>query len=467
MKIRGLALGLVTFVGLVWPSFAASREAQAQAPKAEEIRPCDPKGAAYAAARADLDAIDAAIKNLAPAADFAALVSRITDLTRRPCFELMGAISGSPTSALSLQTYWNDGGYSRLLGYLELGKRTRVLWVEPSFRRALTSETNPTDRLRGLLCPAADQACAAETRGWEIRAKATFLRAAKIEAEVRKSEAREWDHRHARTGRAANDCEGIAKGAPASERFIRFRDCLEDEPDKRVALPIGHLRAPLQGWLVISGRRGHYHFCDDTRAYDLATGSAFRVGTCSSLALLPGGAVDHRATDDGRLPVVEMGRLPAEALREATWALLLMDEVDKEVRVEGWGRPVPTGIRIAALGDHAGAFHWSGGSFTTSSGDTELAWSYLDSEEVKSGTLTWPEERNNPERDHALTLLKVAEAGFAPGCPAAPPPLSSIDARPRLSANRLDTDQTSLDRAARLIEDAWQEALAKQRTCAH
>jgi hypothetical protein len=205
MRTRSLALRFVTLTGLVGPSLVASTEAQARAPMMRTIRPCDPKTAAYAVARAELEAIDAAIKKLAPAADFAALVGRIADLSRGPCFELMEPSSGQPTSALSLQTYWNAGGYSHLLGYLQLGKPAPIL----------------------------------------------------------------------------------------------------------------------------------------------------------------------------------------------------------------------------------------------------------------------SEERNDPERDHSLTLLKVAEAGFSPGCPAAAPPLSLIDERPRLSAHRLDTDRTSLAQAARLVTEGWQEALAKQRACAH
>lgn len=466
MKRRRLALGFVT-LALAGPSIA-STEAQVRAPTARTIRPCDPEGAAYAAARAELEAIDAAIDKLTPAGDFAALVGRISDLTRGLCFELMQASSGQPTSALSLKTYWNAGGHSRLLGYLELVKPAPIVWVEPSFRRALTIETSPRSPLRALLCSAADHACAAETRGWEIRAEAAFVRAARLVADGRRLQARERD-RLARAHLMHDDCAEIAKGAKVGQRFIRFRDCLDDQPDRRVALPIGHVRAPVRGWLVISGRRGHHQFCDETRAYDLSTGSAYRVGTCTSLALLPDGAVDHRATDDGRLRVVEMGRVPVEALRETAWALLLMDEVDKNVRVEGWGQSLPTGIPIVETVSPEGhlELHGLGSSFTLSSGDTTLIWREVDAEEIKSGTLTWPEERNDPERDHALTLLKVAEAGFTAGCPAAAPPLSLIDESPRLSAHRPDNDETSLDLAARLVADSWQEVLARQRACAH
>lgn len=436
------------------------------------VRPCDPKGAAYANARAELDAIDEAIGHLGPGDDFQPLVERLRKLVDCECFELLGSVDVDAKSALSLRTYWDGGASSRVRDALDWGQPgSHLVWSEPSVRRALTLETAPQSPLRALLCPAADETCAAETRGWELRADAAFELAAARDAGLRKTRRLGDSKKGGSIDIKGDDCsEAIAK-LPAHRRFSAFRDCIEGTDDKRVALPIGHLRAPTRGWLVISGRRGHYDFCDETRVYDLKTGSAYRVGTCTSLALLPKGAVDHRATDDGRHPVVELGHVPVDALRETAWMLLLMDEVDREVRVEGWGQSVPKGVAIKQnrssgfLGSLSG---WGvGGSW--SSGDTWLRWriGMVDGEgesELKAGELTWPEERDQPERHHALTLLKVAEAGFHRDCPEAAPPLALVNS-PALAAHKLDTDQTSLARAATLIEDTWQQALAEQKIC--
>ncbi len=62
---------------------------------------------------------------------------------------------------------------------------------------------------------------------------------------------------------------------------------------KRIALPLGDVKAPDTGWLVIAGRRGHYEFCDTVRAYDLETGAAFIDDNCSELTLQLGW--QHRA----------------------------------------------------------------------------------------------------------------------------------------------------------------------------
>lgn len=466
MKPRWAHTGVLATAFLaVFSTLGDSAGAKSGTRRTRIILPCDPSGADYAAADAELKAIDAAINRLAPADDFTPLVSRITKLVETKCFELLGEISLGPASSLSLQTYWNEGGHAHLRGYLDLrADALRLVWVAPSLRSALTLETAPRSPLRSLLCPAADETCAADTRGWEIRAEAAFRHAGELAAARKKLQGRDEPGQLTLSGE--EDCETLAIKAPVGRRFVKFRDCLEETLDKHPALPIGHLRAPTRGWLLVSGRRGHYRYCDEMRAYDLASGAAYRVGTCSELALVSGGAVDHRATDEGRRRVVELGRLPVEALREAAWMLLLLDEVDQNVRTRGWGRSVPEGIGIMARASDEYALHGFGTSFTTTSADTTLHWRVVDGDrELKAGTLTWPMEWNEPARAHALTLLKVAEAGFILGCPQTAPPLALVRGRTTISGNLLDSDQPSLDEAVRQIADAWQEGVARQRAC--
>lgn len=45
------------------------------------------------------------------------------------------------------------------------------------------------------------------------------------------------------------------------------------------------LRAPSHGWFILRGRRGHYRFSDEVRAYDLATGAAYVARSEAALAL--------------------------------------------------------------------------------------------------------------------------------------------------------------------------------------
>jgi hypothetical protein len=455
-------------VGSACLSLLLATVAHAKPKLLETIRPCDAASAEYANADAELKSISDAVGALPPAGDFAPLVERIRALARGRCFALLSGVSVDVKSALSLWAYWNDGGHARLRDALDWGsKGSRRVWVEPSVRKALTLETSPTSALRPLLCPARDDRCGAETRGWELRAEDAFGQAGALDAAERKA------HVPPRSSSGSqvrdDDCTETARQTPAKQRFIAYRDCLDRTFDNRVALPIGHLRAPSRGWLVISGRRGHYDFCDETRAYDLASGAAFRVGTCSALALRPGGSVDHRATDDGRKVVVELGHLPLDALREAAWMLLLMDEVDEDVRVSGWGQEVPDGMEILEAryseGSLANLYGWvHGGSF--SSGETRLRWRIVREEaELKSGELTWPRERDEPQRHHALTLLKVAEEGFVAGCPGSAPPIALIQSKPRVSASKLDTDGESLGKAVDLIHENWKQALVQQRTC--
>jgi hypothetical protein len=225
-----------------------------------------------------------------------ALVARIEKLAGGRCFEIIEGASVEAKNGLSLRTYWQDGGFSRLRSALALGgKGKRLYFTEPNVRRALTLETVPASPIAAMLCPAADEACGAETAGWELRVEALFALAAKAP--------------RFRTRRQDHDCERVARAAPRSKQFDVWRGCLESDDDvaPRTNLPIGRTRAPRRGWFVIKGRRGHYDFCDELRAYDLATGSAYVAGSCSGLALENDGSVNGQKTDAARRSVVTIG----------------------------------------------------------------------------------------------------------------------------------------------------------------
>jgi hypothetical protein len=297
------------------------------------VRPCASHDPAHRAAAAELEAIDVAIKALGPAADPAPIIARIDRLAATKCFEILDGPSIESKSGLSLRTYWDDGGLSHLRSALELGRKgERHVWYPPSTRRALTAETSPQSLLAELLCRAADRSCDPESAGWVLRVEAIFERAAELE-QARGHGA--WSDERVRRLREGEDCETIARSMPAREQFRTYRECFVAEHPSRTALPIGRMRALRQGWLLVTGRRGHYDFCDEARAYDLATGSTYRIASCSDLAIRAGGSVDVPKTDQARHTVVELGHVPVEALREAAWMMLLLDEVDRDI--QRWG----------------------------------------------------------------------------------------------------------------------------------
>jgi hypothetical protein len=410
---------------------------------ARTIKPCVPGEPAQVAAGKELQAIDRAVRKLAPGDDPAALVARIEQLGATKCFEIIFGVGVAARSGLSLQTYWAEGGFSRLEATLALGgpKGRRVFWTEPSVRRALTLETAPTSPIAAMLCRARDEACGAETAGWQLRADALF----ELDAQVQRL-------RNSRD--EPDNCEKAAQAAPRAQQFLVWRDCFvsrQEEVAPRIGFPIGQTRPPQQGWLVVTGRRGHYDFCDEVRAYDLATGAAYVVGSCSALALEANGKVNAAKTNSARRRTIQLGHLPVPYLREAAWMMLLLDELDPRVRV-AVGSELPAWLEVSVddardEGEERGI---AGRVMGFSTSQTRLRWQLVGADRLgKTGTLTFPDATGDVAEDHAMRLLRIAEMGFVAGCPAAQPPA--------LPANLL-SDGASL--AA-----SWKQAQAQQAAC--
>jgi hypothetical protein len=182
------------------------------------------------------------------------------------------------------------------------------------------------------------------------------------------------------------------------------------------------VKKPTVGWLVVSGRRGHYDFCDELCAFDLGTGSMYRVAaSCSDLALTPGGRVNHGATDAARKLDRERGTVSLGEIREAAWMMLQFGELDERVLSDGFGQALPPGIPPESDGGKTmgelGSF-----SVSTSSGQTQLDWRVIAAgHDLGTGTITWPRDPDDDVEAYAAELLEVAEASFTPGCPPASP----------------------------------------------
>lgn len=383
------------------------------------IRPCAPDDPARAAAAAELAAIDSAMEALGPAADPAPLIARIESLASTKCFEILGGVSIIAASGLSLKTYWEAGGDSYLRGALELGaKANRIAWVPPTARRALTLETAPASPIAHLLCSAAGASCGAETSGWTLRAETAFERAAG-------GVSQRQGHRYPFF--PGESCWAVAQAASANQRFETWSECLAAERPERVALPIGRVRASKDGWLIVEGRRGP---CLESRAYDLASGSAYFLSDCGAGSL---------------------GHLPADALREAAWMMLLLDEADRRVRPKGFGVSVPPWIDIVRRRVREITTSPRGGRTVTHR--TTLQWRVTrGATTVKDGFWDFPDVSNDAAKDHAFQLLRIAELAFVDGCPEVPPPVSLVV---RAGAPSVGNS----------FSYAWQEAARRQKAC--
>ena len=133
-----------------------------------------------------------------------------------------------------------------------------------------------------------------------------------------------------------------------AERYRRWRGCVEAARPKQFALPLGDVKAPETGWLVIAGRRGHYEFCDTVRAYDLVTGAAFIDDSCCEITFELGWPIDRDMHHRGMARRVKAGVVPVENLRETLWMLLLRSEAE-EVQRSPSTIPVPAGVTPQAM----------------------------------------------------------------------------------------------------------------------
>jgi hypothetical protein len=412
--------------------------AELRRPLNAETRRCESESLAWKAGQQALGALHERITALAdgdppgPALDqFAALLS--TDCFR---FALESPRMPAPDTALSLKQWWADGGYDWLASYLELpelGVSTDLkkhVVVPPDTRRTLRVGAGPA-HLAPLLCALDDLKCAADTRGWRRRAE-SFLSLHRVREDDRE---RDEDLKKA-LARDAGSCEEIAARAPAALQYRGWRDCLESQRPTRWTLPLGPLKTPTSGWLIVSGRRGHYSFCEAIGAYHLGTGAAYIAESCSDLVLREEGSVDRGATQRAARSRTVTGTLRLDNLREAAWALLVLKEAeDVQARAEFY--PLPSGLTpVLAAKEWDGPIAFSGGGWMTSA-QTTLDWSWVPQDgPVATGELTWPNSSNGVE-EHAAGLLDVAEGTLIEGCPPSPPP--SLDlVRKRIRVHQAD-----------------------------
>lgn len=434
----------------------AAGAARADPPREAEpvglLLPCGARSPEAREARRLVELFDARVEVLAPAADPEPANRALTALLEHPCFAVtrdgdVASLGLTAEAAPALRAFWREGGRDWLLGHLGLTAGD-LYPLMPTMRPVVSRETRRDHPLGGRLCPLDHGTCGAETLGWIRRAEAA-LQAAATPMPA-----------HA----TPKSCAEEARALPAGERFQVWRNCVAWIAPRRSAMPLGRMAAPETGWLIVRGRRGHYSFCDEVRAYSLATGAAYVSQSCSRLALGDGGVVDGGRTDAARRPAARRGRMHAKNLRELAWFLLLVDEVKSGHRDGHQYFRVPAGIDPAVPAGGLGRIGGLGGGW--SSDQTMLAWALVKGDRaVHSGTLTWPTDYNDFARAYAVELLKVAEGGFVEGCPDETPPLLRRlgDSRPRVS--RIDGDPDELALLQGKLADAI-GALARRRCSA-
>lgn len=447
---HGAVSALALLVGLATP-------ARAQQELPPLVSYCAPGGPEARAARDAVRALQGAIED--PGVSLEALAARYAALREGPCFAPASHFAPSFGSRAALRVWWDEGGGEWLHHFARghaPGSALEIV-IPPEARPALSLEASPRDhRLRSLLCSETDEACGRETAGWTLRAQAAFdAHAARERERARHAALRVAEEGDAEAATRATEtsrfarCGELAREAPTLERFPRWRECISEMRDSVSALPVGRVQAPARGWLVLRGRRGHYQFCDEIRAYDLATGAAYVASSCGGLVLGSGGSVQGDATDAGRTSGASAGGLPVDALREAAWMLLLGPEVDRHhqpMRRVLLPIDVPSQYRSDVVGVMGRSSGWA------SSDQTRLRWAWVDGRRIlAAGMLTWPSSDAAAE-DHAASLVRVVEAALAPGCAPAALPRGLALGPASDGVSPIDADAASLRRAAEALE---------------
>lgn len=385
---------------------------------------CGANTPVHATATQRLEQLDERIGRLTASDPVGPVIAQLHQLLKTDCFLLAAEAARvpNPDTSLSLKVWADAGGRAWLWSYLQLPKLgpadqpTPHIIVPPDTRRTLALEGHEHHPLASILCRLTDVACGAETRGWRLRADASLAATVDLEREpARQGEAPSRN-------RTPDQCQPQTLDSGAYERW---RSCVEAGRRVQPALPLGQVRSPASGWLLVAGRRGHYAFCDTVRAYDLETGAAFVDDSCSDLALASGGAVDVEATNRGRVRQTLAGRVSAENVREALWMLLLRGESER-VQIGSEAHPLPAGLVPGlVVGEHEGASAGSG-ALWLHTGQTSLTWRWRPRVGTSLvGHVTWPDSSDAAEH-HAAALLHIAEQSFRESCPPMSIPSSAV-----------------------------------------
>ncbi|MDI1444332.1 hypothetical protein QHF85_09805 [Polyangium sp. 6x1] len=393
----------------------------------------------------------------ASAAD--AVTERIAKLFNSPCY-MDGTLARSldttelkAARAWAVAKWWDSGGQDFLQDALQ---HANAVHFAPSIPRMIAPELLPaSDPRRAILCPSFGAACDPVAQGAALDVGRELVRIGLLQARARRESS-------ADDGRGSPEaCARSVRKEPPAERLARYAACVERLVPELPALPESRYRSP-QGWLVLRGRRGHYSFCDEVRAYDLETGTAYIASRCGGLVLDTGGAVNQGATRGTGAMKTQVGTLSVDALRRLALALWLKDELDKDARPYAVF-PVPASVPMPDP-DASSTFGFGMGSGWGHSGQTSIQFEIHDGKStLVSGTFVWPDAFSVGDQ-MADDLVVSAETTFREGCPRAALPAGLSPAKTLGGVSRIDASPDTLRKNADDLSAAFGE-LRKTKVC--
>lgn len=339
--------------------------------------------------------------------------------------------------------WWRNGGDVWLRSLLGA---SRTLVFPPGLPPVWVAKKGEPEIPESMRCGLEDGACSPDTDTWRSRAAQHMTG---------------WYARRKYGKGPDPDLEQscLRHALLAESPFETFSHCMGNDPRARTdILPLNGVDIPRTGWVVLQGRRGHYSFCDEIRAYDLATGAAHVASSCTGLALGNNGSVDHRTADGGRAQTVTRGHVQVDALREFVWVLLMAQQARINTRASAQSVAIPPGLAPptqdrggVVVGPYLSA--WS-------SGHTQIRWRYHTGTVAFEGRVNWPSDLNVAIADHAVKLLQAVESGFQEGCPSVRLPKRVIPKSVGGGVSGIDAEPAS----PRTTHDRLVEALRRTRT---
>lgn len=383
---------------------------------------------------ADLAAISAQLRS--EKANAKTILGDLRAALERACLAHVAPALNLPAdpSLEMLRRVWEDGLHGALLEAsegLRSNRGKQLLTIPPGLLPDLTDAARGD--LAPMICAPGDTTCD-RSASYIARAHQAFDATARAEAPSHHVAWEGSSSLYVAVSQAI--CTRDAPdGAPAPSTFESWASCAASQAPSNRRYAETRLRAPERGWLFLRGRRGHYQFADEVRAYDLATGAAYVARDEGGLVLGGHDFAAQRGAD------TMTGRIAIDQVRELAFALLTREAVVK-VRTSVSYAEVPPNVPLTLPPPSTSLVHlrgWGEVSWSTSA-QTQIGWTYVDGATRRSGHFTWPDSADWTE-EHIDGLVRIAEAGLVRGCAPARLPAPTSAAPGRVSAIDVDPAQ--------------------------
>lgn len=416
------------------PGPVATSVASVEVPREATLVGCD--AADRAKVDAEIIALGKTIRELKPGDAYDEPTRRIAALWAHPCLPTLARFFAAPEpkSAEALIDVWERGLDEALFesvgGLYRAEGEPASLVVPPE-----VVPEPPADALAkaaSWICPPDEPSCA-RSKSYVASAERAFDA---------------WRELSRRDG-ASEACKDAPARDGARTAFERWALCVFYSVPETTRYPRISLRAPTSGWVILTGRRGHYQFSDEARAYDLASGAAYVVSSTTKL-VLKGGDVDAAATDAARVPVTGRGEVAPDQVRDLAF---LLGTKSLPVRYRERVMRVPVPARLAfEIARGEGRLPWQREGWRTSA-QTKLSYVLIEGKRRTEGLVTWPAAADVTDT-HIDQVIGEMEEGLVTGCPRARPPsvagasvgvVSSVDAAPDAFRQNIEGLEKLLD----------------------